>query len=144
MLPTRFRQSALVPEFSDAFDLFDRILNRNWTRPAAEGWLRHDVDINEDDNHIVVTAELPGFAKEDVDITLENSVLTVRGEKKVEHEDSEHHLRERHYGKFARSFELPTTVDEDKVVASLKDGILTITLDKVEAAKPKKITVNGG
>lgn len=101
------------------------------------------VDIREEEDAYVVEVELPGLKKEDVRITMENNILTIQGEKKqLKEEKREKYYRaERAYGSFTRSFALPTTVKSDKIEAEYKDGILTITLPKVEEAKPKAIEV---
>jgi len=101
------------------------------------------VDIAEHDDQYVVKMELPGVSKEEVKITLESNILTVRGEKKQEKETKKenYHRIERSYGSFQRSFTLPTTVKNDKIDASFKDGILNIKLPKAEEAKPKQIEV---
>lgn len=101
------------------------------------------VDIAEHDNEYVVKVELPGVSKDDVKITLESNILTIRGEKKQDRETKEenYHRLERMYGSFQRSFTLPSTVRNDKIDAVYKDGILTITLPKAEEAKPKQIEV---
>jgi HSP20 family protein len=101
------------------------------------------VDIAEHDNDYIVKVELPGVAKDDVKITLESNILTVRGEKKHEKETKEenYHRVERSFGSFQRSFTLPTTVKSDKIDAVYKDGILTVSLPKAEEAKPKQIEV---
>jgi HSP20 family protein len=101
------------------------------------------VDIAEHDNEYIVKVELPGVAKDDVKITLESNILTIRGEKKHEKETKEEdfHRVERSFGSFQRSFTLPTTVKSDKIDAVYKDGILTVSLPKAEEAKPKQIEV---
>jgi len=101
------------------------------------------VDIAEHDDQFVVKVELPGVNKDDVKITLENNILTIRGEKKQEKETKKenYHRVERSYGSFQRSFTLPTTVKSDKIDAVYKDGILHIALPKAEEAKPKQIEV---
>jgi HSP20 family protein len=101
------------------------------------------VDVAEHDDEYLVKVELPGVAKDDVKITMQENILTVRGEKKQEKEtkESDYHRVERSYGSFQRSFTLPTTVKNDKIEAAYKDGILTITLPKAEEAKPKQIDV---
>ncbi len=101
------------------------------------------VDIAEQDNDYVVKVELPGMSKDDVKITLESNILTIRGEKKQEKDlkEENYHRIERSYGSFQRSFTLPTTVKSDKIDASYRDGILSITLPKMEEAKPKQIEV---
>ena len=101
------------------------------------------VDVMEHGDAYMIKVELPGVNKNDVKITLQENVLTIRGEKKQEEEEKEtnYHRVERSYGSFERSFTLPTGVKSDQIDASYKDGVLTITLPKVEEAKPKEIEV---
>jgi HSP20 family protein len=101
------------------------------------------VDIAEHENEYIVKCELPGVNKDDVKITLESNILTIRGEKKQEQEamKENYHRVERTYGSFQRSFTLPTSVRSDKIDATFKDGILSVTLPKAEEAKPKQIEV---
>ncbi len=101
------------------------------------------VDVMEHKDAYTIKAELPGVSKNDVRIVLQENVLTIRGEKKQESEqkDANYHRVERAYGSFERSFTLPTSVKSEKIDASYKDGILTVTLPKVEEAKPKEIEV---
>jgi HSP20 family protein len=101
------------------------------------------VDVLEQKESFQIKAELPGVNKSDVKITVHDSVLTIRGEKKQEKEekDANSHRVERSFGIFERSFSLPTTIKSDKIDASFRDGVLTITLPKVEEAKPKEIEV---
>jgi len=101
------------------------------------------VDISEHDNEYIVKAELPGVNKEDVKITLESNILTIRGEKKQEKEmkNENYHRIERNYGSFQRTFTLPMTVKSDTIGAEYKDGILSVVLPKSEEAKPKQIEV---
>jgi HSP20 family protein len=104
------------------------------------------VDVREDADHIYVEAELPGFKKDEVDITLENQTLTISAERKSEEkkqgDKGELLLHERRYSRFLRSFTLPPTVDEQSVNAKLNDGLLTVTLNKREETKPRKVTVS--
>ena len=101
------------------------------------------VDISEREDAYLVELELPGLTKDDVKITMEDNILTIRGEKKQEKDENQgnYHRSERVYGSFQRSFTLPTTVKSDKVEAQYKNGMLTVTLPKVEEAKPKAIEV---
>jgi HSP20 family protein len=103
------------------------------------------VDIYETDQALVMKAELPGFAKDDISIELKDNTLFIKGERKRQDDVSEanYHRMERVYGAFQRSFQLPTTVEHDKVQASYKDGVLELHLPKVPAAQPKRIAVNG-
>ena len=91
-------------------------------------------------------AELAGLTKDDIEVSLEDGVLTISGEKKDDRtEETEgYHLRERRHGKFSRSFRLPAEVNPEKINAHLKDGVLTVTLDKAEVVKPRKIDVKAG
>jgi len=101
------------------------------------------VDVIEEGETIRLVAELPGVKPEDVRISLENNVLTVQGEKKNQEvrEDDKAYRVERAYGMFERSFTLPATIDANKIVAKFDAGLLTVLLPKVEAAKPRQITV---
>jgi HSP20 family protein len=128
---------------------FGRVLNRLWSGAEVPSTLApYAVDVHEDANHFYVEAELPGFTKEDVDVTLEEGVLTIRGERKVEtpkpQEGKQPLHVERRWSRFERSFTLPTQVNEGAVQARLHDGLLTITLDKREEVKPRKIQINVG
>ena len=102
------------------------------------------VDIFEQGSDVVLKAELPGIEPKDVDIRIENNILTLRGERKVDHEvkKESYHRVERSYGTFTRSFTLPSTVDTAGVKADYKDGVLRITLPKREEAKPKQIQIS--
>jgi HSP20 family protein len=102
------------------------------------------VDIYEKGTDVVLKAELPGLDPKDVDIRIENNVLTLKGERKIEDEikQEDYHRVERSYGGFTRSFTLPSTVDTTNVKADYKDGVLRITLPKREEAKPKQIQVD--
>jgi HSP20 family protein len=103
------------------------------------------VDIYQTGEHeLVLKAELPDMTREEIDVTVENFVLTVKGEKKLAtdvKEEQFHHI-ERHYGAFSRSFQLPRTVDAGKVSAEYKNGVLTVRLPLREEAKPRQIKVD--
>jgi HSP20 family protein len=103
------------------------------------------VDIHETDDGYVIKAELPGVSKDDVSIDVHQNTLTLRGQRKHEAEvkQDKYHRVERAYGTFQRSFVLPTVVDQEKVQATFKDGVLELHLPKSEAAKPKRIAING-
>jgi len=111
---------------------------------AADTWVP-PVDIYQTgDQELVLSAELPDMSRENIDITVENFVLTIKGEKKFAGEVKEeqfHHV-ERRYGKFSRSFTLPQTVDAGKVSAEYKNGVLTVRLPLREEAKPRQIKVD--
>ena len=153
-LPTRVQRGQ---QSGDPMELaqreFDTMLNRFFGGREMTGGngggnflAPYAVDVREDGDHIYVEAELPGFKKEEVDVTLENQTLTISAERREGGGDGqkqgEHLLRERRYTRFLRSFTLPPTVDEQSVNAKLNDGVLTITLNKREETKPRKISVS--
>jgi HSP20 family protein len=112
-------------------------------QPLTAGAFLPPVDISEDEHNITLQAEIPGVTEKDLNITLENNVLTVTGERKFKEEEKKDnfHRIERRYGKFSRSFTLPATVDAPNVNANFENGVLTITLPKREEAKAKQITI---
>ena len=148
--PTLWRTSAapsVWDEVSTARREVDRVFDRFFSQGAAQGmtvWAPA-VDVRETNDELQVTAELPGLAPQDVNVTVENGVLTISGEKKQEvregTEDSNYYLYERRYGRFERSFSLPRTVNADQVKARFDNGVLTIALPKAEAAKPRKVQI---
>jgi HSP20 family protein len=112
--------------------------------PFSQGWVP-PVDIYETDQHeVVLKAELPEMRREDINLTFENGVLTLKGERKLDSETRRDNFQrvERRYGSFSRSFTLPNTVDATRISAAYKDGVLTIRLPQREEAKPKQIAVN--
>lgn len=129
--------------FGEWQDELDRIIGGVLGESGRPATLGYRVDVREDSEHVYVEAELPGLASEDIEITLDDGTMTIAGEKKFEREESQENytVRERRYGKFNRTFELPSVVDEDQVRATLKDGVLLVTLDKREELKPKRIEV---
>jgi len=121
---------------------------RGVARPAGDEWALGGswapvVDIYEHEGNIVLKAELPGIDPKDVQVGVENNVLTVRGERKFDSDvkREQYHRVERAYGTFTRSFTLPNVVDTDKIKAEYKDGVLRVTLPQREEAKPKQISI---
>ena len=102
------------------------------------------VDIYDEESKIVIKADLPGVKKEDVNIDVDNGILTLKGERTFEKETKEknYYRRESSYGSFKRSFSLPENVNTEMIKAELKDGVLTIEIEKPEERKPKHISVN--
>jgi HSP20 family protein len=102
------------------------------------------VDIYEKDGNIILKAEIPGVDAKDVDIRVEDNVLTLKGERKFDNEVNrdKYHRVERTYGAFSRSFTLPTVVDVEKIKAEARDGVLRVILPKKEEAKPKQISIS--
>ena len=114
-----------------------------------EGMLRvPDADVMETENEIRVVAELPGLKAEDIDLSLENNVLTIRGEKREERSEGDErntwHLSERRYGRFSRSFVLPREVEQERIEARFEDGVLTVTIPKSETARRRRIEITSG
>lgn len=128
-------------------DQMNRMLDMAWNREFGEelkdGVWQPPVDIYEDEHSVVIKAEIPDVEQKDIDIKIENNTLTLRGERKHSSEvKKENYYRvERYFGHFQRSFSLPNSIDQDKVQAACDKGILTITLPKSAATKPKQISV---
>jgi HSP20 family protein len=135
--------------FRQMQDTMNQLFDRRWTNPRWEdvpvlaSWAP-PVDIREEKGEIHLTAELPGVDLKDIDISIENNVLTLRGERRVEKDIKEdsYHWRERSYGAFRRTFTLPTTVDRDKIKATFKDGLLQVVLPPKPESMPKQIAVH--
>ncbi len=137
--------------FSELFDLrkeidslFDDRFFGKMLQPYYESNWTPSMDISETDKEFLVTVELPGMKKEDINLSIDNNVLTIEGERKSEKEEKgkTFHRIERSYGKFYRSVTLPKKVDEENIKASFKDGLLNITLPKVEKEKVKNIEIS--
>jgi len=107
------------------------------------GWVPA-VDLKETDAAYVIEADMPGLKKEDIELVAVDNVVTLKGERKNEHEETRdgYHRFERRYGSFQRSFEIPGGFESGKIEAQYKDGVLTVTVPKREEAKPKQISVN--
>ena len=136
-------------ELATMQDRINRIFGDAYTRRYDDDLTQRGewfppVDIYENANQeIVLKAELPGLAREDIDLRVENNTLTLRGERKQDTEikQDQYHRVERSYGAFSRSFSLPTRIDTDKVRAEFKEGVLSITLPVKAEAKPRQIEV---
>jgi len=138
-----------VRDFERIHEEMDRIfrgLTRGGQPVTGDVTCPFAVDILEDKEKVVLKAELPGVNPKEVDIQVEDNVLTISGEKKLEHEDQkDNYLRiERYYGKFSRAFTLPPYVDSAQITAEYKDGVLAVTLPKRPETKPRQIQVKAG
>jgi HSP20 family protein len=131
-------------EFNTLNERFANFPVRNWeARLSTIAW-NPAVDIFENDNEIVIKAELPGMNAEDIEVKLENNILMLKGERRFEKETKEenYHRVEREYGTFSRTFSLPAAINGETVNAEYKDGVLKVVLPKKEEIKPKPIKVN--
>ena|SRR5437867_4130191 len=136
--------------FRDLQDRMNRLFTESYRGQAGEedwalgGTWAPAVDIYEQENNIVIKAELPGVDPKDVDIRLDNNILTIKGERKFDNDvkKENYHRVERAYGVFTRSFTLPSGVDPNGIKAEYKDGVLRLTLPKREEAKPKQIQIS--
>jgi HSP20 family protein len=156
----RSSRGEVAPRYSDPFGalrsemdrLFDSFMGGLPTFPSmfgpsgARGFgLTPSMDVKETDKEITIEAELPGLDQEDVSLTIQNGVLTIEGEKKLEHEEDkeDYHVMERRYGSFQRSLRIPDTVNEDKIEARFDKGVLKVVLPKrpEAASEQRKIEI---
>ncbi len=145
----------VLAPFDEMDRLFERMMPSNWLRPMRwewPTWTEHmmpfegkipRVDIIDREAEVVIRAELPGVKKEDLDVSLNDNSVTIRGTTKHEEteEKGEYHRREMSYGEFSRTVALPSEVDRNKAKAKFKDGVLELTLPKVETAKRNSIRI---
>lgn len=129
-----------------ASSLFDNFWSDNWAVPSRErvetAW-RPAVDIKETEENFLIRADVPGVDPKDIELTVENNVLTIKGERHSEHTSEEDgcHRTERFVGSFERKFTLPDTVDAEQISANGKNGVLEVRLPKRAASQPKRITI---
>ena len=141
LVPRTHRLPSLMPRwnmfdlFFDDFGLTDLFNDKEVLMPA--------IDISETEKEYVITGEIPGVDAKDLDVTLNDGILTIKGEKKHENEDKDenYHRIERHYGSFERSFRIPDKVKTDELDATYKDGIFKLSLPKAEVVEAKKIEI---
>jgi len=145
------RSRSLVPYENPVADLLDNFFS-NWSprqilpslfEKSLDGSLVPSVDIDESETSYLIKTDLPGLTKEDINVNIEDGIMTISGEKKRETEKKDKHYSryERSYGKFSRSFSLPNNVDSKKVEAKYHNGVLEVTLTKTEGSKPRGIEV---
>jgi len=137
--------NSLQKVWDTPFDLLrdmDRAVNGRVGVDNDDLTAKYPVDIHEDEDGLTVTAELPGFSKDQVDISIDNGVLTIAAKREsIKKENTTTHLNERRFTRVRRQFTLPTTVDSTDVDAKLNDGVLTLQLKKKDEVKPRKIEV---
>ena len=142
MVPWRRYRTPLARPRNDLFHWFLEDHDLPGFATGEREWMP-PFDVSETEGEIIVKAELPGMNVEDIDITLTDGLLTIKGERKMEKEDKRenYHRIERQFGSFSRSLNLGVNVKADSIDAGYKDGVLTVTLPKAEEDKPKKIEV---
>lgn len=128
------------------FNEFDRMFNDVWNTPATPSKWGLALDVSESEDGYIVSASLPGINPDDINITLEDNVLTIQGETTSENEseDTRYHLRERRFGSFSRSLRFPVAVNGDAVEANYENGVLSLHVPKAEEVKPKRISIKAG
>ncbi len=143
-MTTKITKWDRLPMFSSFQEEMNKMLDNFFGREDyfGMGWSPY-IDIAENDDEIIIKAEIPGIDAKDIDISIAGEVLTIKGEKKEEKENKgkHYHRVERSYGSFTRTIDLPAPVITDKVKAEDHNGVLEITLPKMEKAKAKRITV---
>ncbi len=129
-----------VSMFNDMDNMIDSVFNSDWGFPARErtNW-SPAVDVMEKDESYIITADIPGLTKKDINVNISEDVLSISGDRShdTDQDSDRYHYRERSHGTFVRSFNLPESVNEKKITANFNDGILTIELPKAEIAEPK-------
>ena len=147
LLPRKWRQG-IEPPIAGFQREMNRLMESFFGRDdslAMQGEWAPSMDVTETENSLIVKAEVPGLAKNDIEVAVTGDTLTISGEKKDERKQTKGNYRmvERRYGSFRRSVTLPPGVDADKTQAEFKNGVLTITVPKTEETRPKKIAVRG-
>ena len=132
-----------VSLFDDMDKMVKTVFNNSQYSPMTSEYWVPAVDIKEDDTSFVLSADIPGLKKSDIDLFVENNILKISGSRDYnnENDNSEYHYQERTYGSFHRSFKLPISVVEENISATFKNGILTVVLPKNEEAQPKQRTI---
>jgi len=129
----------------DFDDMFRKVFRSDWKYPlkTKPNW-KPEIDIKESDNLFQIKADIPGLTKKDIKVSLKGDQLTISGERKKisDNENDHYHFRERFIGKFNRSFNLPESINKDKIQASFKNGILSIELEKHEEIVPKEMEIS--
>ncbi|WP_455388302.1 Hsp20/alpha crystallin family protein [Petrachloros mirabilis] len=149
------KTAEVMPRWGEIDRWFDRLTEDWWRRPFSTPMLSDrwplpmislktpSLDVFEEKDEIVVKADLPGMNKDEIEVTVTENVVTIKGEKKKEEEvkEKDYYRRERSYGSFVRSVELPSEVKSDQIKANFKDGVLEVRMPKTEEAKKKSVSV---
>ncbi|HEX8830264.1 MAG TPA: Hsp20/alpha crystallin family protein [Longimicrobium sp.] len=141
---------AIAPTYNrlpaDPFGLLDQVFGNGGSRSTANLMRAPETDVVETEREIRVQVEMPGLKRENIEVDVENNVLTIRGEKREERtegQEGRYHLAERRWGTFARSFVLPRDVDAENINAAFENGVLTVSIPKSEKARRRKIDIGG-
>ena len=142
------RRFASWPELDQFSNRLSRVFGDGWDTPEATGSWIPAVNVEEAADELLLSAELPGMREDDITIDIENNILTIHGEKREEHEETDEerkfHVWERRYGSFHRAFTLPNSVDPEGIRASFDSGVLTVRLPKAPEAKSRSIAIGKG
>ncbi len=140
-LPTLFRPRPLTRR-TEPFDTFEQMMQRMFEEfPAEATGAGYPVDIREEDGHLYVDAELPGFKNDEIDVSVADDMLTIQAERSAETPKGRPHLQERQFTRVQRSFRLPSSVDPDSVEAKLEGGVLHLDMKESESQRARKIEV---
>ena len=135
------------PELDQFSNRLSRVFGNTWDTPEPTGSWIPAVNVEEAADELLLTAELPGMREEDVNVEIENNILTIRGEKREEREEGgegqKYHVTERRYGSFQRAFTLPRSVQPDAIHADFDGGVLTVRMPKAAEAKSRAIKIDG-
>jgi HSP20 family protein len=133
------------PMLDRLFDeVMDDVTGKAFGTSATQSTFNPAVDVRANDEEIVFACDVPGLKREDIEVTVENGVLSIRGQRQYQGKEKDRVLLGRAYGAFANRFTLPDYVDADRMTADLADGVLTITLPKQPKAKPRRIEIGSG
>ena len=143
MALVRYEPTNLFDQFNNEINRFLNVAPRQRAANQDRNWMPA-VDIREEDDRFVLSADIPGVERKDVEVTMEDGVLTIKGERHAETEEKREgfHRRERVHGTFLRQFTLPDTVNADNISATVKEGVLHIEIPKQAKPEPRRITVN--
>jgi HSP20 family protein len=143
MALVRYEPTNLFDQFNNEINRFLNVAPRQRAANQDRNWMPA-VDIREEDDRFVLSADIPGVERKDVEVTMEDGVLTIKGERHAETEEKREgfHRRERVHGTFMRQFTLPDTVNADNISATVKEGVLHIEIPKQAKPEPRRITVN--
>ena len=140
-LPTLFRPRPMARR-TEPFDTFERMMERMFEDlPLERGGEGYPVDIREEDGHLIVDAEMPGFKSDEINISVTNDMLSIEAERSSEPPKGRPHLHERQFTRVQRSFRLPSAIDPESVEAKLEDGVLHIDMQETESQRTRRIEV---